>query len=71
MKINEEVTAVTLAEFPTLLEYTKFQGNAVYPTRNDLDLAIELQRKLKSTGKPKPFSDLLIAAICINERKNL
>jgi len=36
------VTAVTIAEFPPLLEYAKFHGEVLYPTREDVDLAIEL-----------------------------
>jgi len=36
-----------------------------------VDLAIELQVKLRARGKPKPFSDLLIAAICINRDEEL
>jgi len=71
MKIDEDVTIVTLVEFPSLLEYVKFQGNVIYPIRSDLDLAVELQRKLRNTGKPKPLSDLLIAAICINRNEEL
>ena len=34
-----------------------------------MDLAIELQMKLRAKGKP--FSDLLIAAICINRGEEL
>ena len=65
------VTAVTLAEFPSLLEYSKFEGSVIYPTRSDLDLSVELQLKLKDKGRLKPFSDLLIAAICINRNEEL
>ncbi|MFW6110598.1 MAG: hypothetical protein ACOC6H_01020 [Thermoproteota archaeon] len=36
-----------------------------------MDSTIELQRKLRKTGKPKPFSDLLITAICINRNQEL
>jgi len=70
-EIREYVTAVTIAEFPPLLEYAKFHGEVLYPTREDVDLAIELQMKLRARGKPKPFSDLLIAAICINRGEEL
>ncbi|MEM4610736.1 MAG: PIN domain-containing protein [Thermoproteota archaeon] len=65
------MTIVTLVEFPSLLEYSKFQGSVVYPTRSDLDLAVELQLKLRNQGRLKPFSDLLIAAICINRNEDL
>ncbi len=71
MKIDEAVTIVTIAEFPSLLEYSKLEGSVVYPTRSDLDLAVELQLKLKNKGRLKPFSDLLIAAMCINRNEEL
>jgi predicted nucleic acid-binding protein len=71
MKIDEMVTIVTLAELPSILKYAKFQGSAIYPTREDMDLAVKLQLKLRERGKPKPFSDLLIAAICINRDEEL
>jgi len=71
MEISEDVTVVTLVEFPLLLEYEKFHGNVIYPGRDDLDLAVETQRKLRNAGRPKPFSDLLIAAICVNRDEEL
>ncbi|MEM1548885.1 MAG: DNA-binding protein [Thermoproteota archaeon] len=71
MQLDEAVTIVTLIEFPSLLEYSKFQGSVVYPTRSDLDLAVELQIKMKNKGRLKPFSDLLTAAICINRNEEL
>jgi len=37
----------------------------------DYELAYKLQLKLMKAGKPKPFSDLLIAAICINRNEEL
>lgn len=71
MRIDEMVTVVTLAEFPSILEYAKFQESIIYPTRDDMDLAVELQLKLRGRGRPKPFSDLLIAAIYINRNEEL
>ena len=65
------VTIVTLAELPSILKYAKFQGSVIYPTREDMDLAVKLQLELRERGKPKPFSDLLIAAICINRDEEL
>ncbi|MFW6111291.1 MAG: DNA-binding protein [Thermoproteota archaeon] len=69
--INENLTVVTLAEFPPLIEYKNFRGNLIYPQRGDLDSTVEIQSNLRSTGKPKPFSDLLIAAICMNRNQEL
>ena len=37
----------------------------------DIELAINLQIKLRKLGKPKPIADLLIAAICINRNEEL
>jgi len=71
MKIDEMVMVVSLVEFPSVLEYAKFQGSTIYPTSDDIDLAVELQLKLKNRGKPKTFTDLLIAAICINRNEEL
>lgn len=70
-EIREYVTAITVAEFPPLLKYRKFYGKVLYPTREDINLAIEIQMRLRTLGKPKPFSDLLIAAICINRGEEL
>jgi len=69
--INEDLTIITLAEFSPILEYSKFNGNIIYPTRKDLNLTIQLQQKLRKIGKPKSFTDLLIAAICINRNEML
>ena len=55
MNIDEMVTVVTIVEFPSVLEYAKFQGSIIYPTRNDMDLAVELQLKLKKQVDPNPF----------------
>jgi predicted nucleic acid-binding protein len=69
MRIDEMVTVVTLAEF--LSSSNTCQGSIIYPTRDDMDLAVELQLKLRGRGRPKPFSDLLIAAIYINRNEEL
>jgi predicted nucleic acid-binding protein len=39
--------------------------------KKDILLALELQIKLRKTGKPKGLSDLLIAAISINRQEEL
>lgn len=70
-KIDEDLTVVTLAEFPPLLEYKKLYGNVIYPRRGDFDSTVETQQKLRNIGKPKPFSDLLITAICVNRNQEL
>ena len=69
--IHENITEVTLVEFPPIIDYQKFYGKVLTIERRDILLAIELQRRLKAIGKPKPFADLLIASICINRNEEL
>ncbi|WP_457550807.1 PIN domain-containing protein [Archaeoglobus sp.] len=70
-KIVENVTEVTLVEYPPIIDYDKFYGKVLIIERNDILLAIELQRRLRKVGKTKPFADLLIASICINRKEEL
>ena len=70
-EIREDITVVSIVEFPQILAYRKFSGRIIYPTPEDYELAYKLQLKLMSVGKPKPFLDLLIAAICINRNEEL
>lgn len=69
--IKENVTEVTIAEFPPIMDYKKFYGKVLIVERDDILLSIELQRRLRTIGKPKSFSDLLIASICINRNEEL
>jgi hypothetical protein len=64
--ITEDITVVTLIEFPPILEYAKFKGRILMPLAEDYFLAYELQKKLRERGEPRSFPDLLIAAMCIN-----
>ena len=70
-EIYEDITEVTLAEYPPILEYQKFYGKVYTIERRDVLLSIELQRRLRVIGNPKPFADLLIASICINRNEEL
>ena len=70
-EIREDITVVSIVEFPQILTYRKFSGRIVYPMPEDYELAYKLQLKLMKSGRPKPFSDLLIAAICINRNEEL
>ena len=70
-EIREDITVVSIVEFPQILAYRKFSGRIIYPMPEDYELAYKLQLKLMKAGKPKPFSDLLIAAICINRNEEL
>lgn len=69
--VNEDITFITLIEYPMITEYKKFSGDVIYPEKEDLDLALELQNKLRKKGRMKNASDLIIAAICINDNEEL
>lgn len=69
--IAEDVCFITVIEFPTLLEYRKFTGEILYPALQDMELALELQQRLKDIGRMKGSSDLIIAALCINSDEAL
>ncbi len=70
-RITDDITIVTLAEYPPIMDYSGFEGRVIYPESEDLDLVVELQEKLRAKGKAKGFADLLIAAICINRNEEL
>ncbi len=61
--INEDITVVTLVEYPKIVYYKYFYGGVVFPIRQDFILAHRLQLELLKVGKPQAFSDSLIAAI--------
>ena len=69
--IQENVTAISVIEFPLTLKYVKFKGKVYYPKLEDFKKAYKIQEKLYQIGKMKSFADLLIAAICINKREKL
>jgi len=70
-EIRENITEVTIAEYPPIMDYKKFYGKVLIIGRDDVLLSVELQKRLRITGKPKSFSDLLIASICINRNEEL
>jgi len=70
-EIREDITVVTMVEFPPILRYSKFSGRVIYPVQGDYETAYKLQENLRKIGKPKPFSDLLIASICLNREEEL
>ena len=69
--INEAVTFITVIEYPMILEYGKFHGKIFYPDMQDFILALKIQGKLRKVGRMKGASDLVIAAICINNNERL
>ncbi len=70
-EIRENITAVTLVEFPRIIYYKRFYGNVLFPSVEEFILAHNLQKKLVKIGKAKTFADLLIASICINRKEEL
>lgn len=70
-EIKENITVVTLIEFPKISGYKLFEGSVYFPTIDEYSLAFELQKKLYERGKPKAFSDLVIAGISINRVEEL
>ncbi|MEM2587935.1 MAG: type II toxin-antitoxin system VapC family toxin [Candidatus Bathyarchaeia archaeon] len=69
--INEDITAVTLVEFPRIVYYKLFSGRVIFPIRHDFMLAHRLQLGLLELGKPQALSDLLVASIAINREEEL
>jgi len=69
--IHDNVTEITVLEFPPILKYPKFYGRIYYLRRSDLNLALKIQLNLRKIGAQKPIPDILIAAICINRNEEL
>jgi len=69
--IQEDITAVTLVEYPRIIFYKHFYGGIIFPIRDDFILAHRIQLKLLRAGKPQAFVDLLVAAIAVNRDEEL
>ncbi len=69
--IRENITEITVLEFPPIIKYSKFHGRIYYLKRSDLNLALKIQINLRKIGAQKPIPDILIAAICINRNEEL
>ena len=70
-RIDGDITAITLVEYPRIIYYKKFEDNVRFPIREDYILAHRLQLKLLEMGRPQQASDLIIAAIAIRLREEL
>ena len=70
-EIHENITEISVLEYPPILKYQKFYGRIYYLKRLDLNLALKIQIKLRKAGTPKPLPDVLIASICINRNEEL
>ena len=69
--IADNITVVTMIEFPRILDYEKFRGSIYFPLLEEYKLAYNLQKELYKLGKPKAFADLVIAAIAINRGEKI
>ncbi|MHA1581768.1 MAG: DNA-binding protein, partial [Candidatus Baldrarchaeia archaeon] len=69
--ITENITIVSLIEYPKISGHPLFKGKVYLPTIEDYVLAFNIQKELYRRGKPKSFSDLVITAICINRKEKL
>ena len=70
-EIPENVSIVSVIEWPPLLKYAKFSGRVYYPRLDDFRVAYEIHERLYREGKMKGFADLLISAICVNRNEKL
>lgn len=69
--IHEDITAITLIEYPRIIYYKHFHGSVLFPTEKTYILAHKLQLKLLEKGTPQTASDLIIAAIAITTGQTL
>ena len=69
--IIEDITVVTLVEYPRIVYYKRFQGNVIFPVEQDYLTAHKLQLQLLKKGSPQAFADLLIASIALNRGEKL
>jgi len=70
-KIDENITSVSLIEYPPIKDYEKFRGKIYFVGEEEQIIAALLQAKLREVGSPMSVGDLLIAAICINRNETL
>jgi len=70
-EISEDITSITLIEYPPIKDYKKFRGKIYFVNEEDQIQAVLLQAKLREIGSPMSVGDLLIAAVCINRNKSL
>lgn len=69
--IDENVSMVSIIEYPPLLQYPHFKGKVLIAELADFELALDIQRKLMERGRMKPAADLIIAATSINRGEEL
>jgi len=70
-EIIDDITIITLIEYPPIKDYEKFRGKIYFINEDDQILAYTLQVLLRSKGIPVSVGDLLISAVCINRDEAL
>ncbi len=69
--IEEDITVVTLVEYPRIVYYKRFYGGVVFPVEQDYFTAHRLQLQLMRRGRPQAFADLLVASIALARGEKL
>ncbi len=62
-EINENITIVTLIEFPRISSYILFKGSAYFPTIDDYSLAFELQTRDRDFEDISKISNLKLTVL--------
>ena len=72
-EILENITEITVLEYPPVLKYPKFRGKIYYliPKKTRLEIGIGNSDKIEKGWNPKSVPDILIASICINRDEEL
>jgi len=65
--IKEDITVVTLVEYPRIIYYKHFYGGTIFPARQDFILTHKLQLELLKIGGPQAFSDLLNGDLVVSD----
>ena len=69
--ITEDITVVTLVEYPRIVYYKRFSGGILFPVEDDFLVAHRLQLQLLEMGRPQAFADLLVASIALGRGETL
>ena len=70
-EVADDKTVVSLVEYPKASGHPLFKGSVLFPKVEDYITAFNIQCELLRIERPKSFSDLIVAAICINRGEKL
>jgi len=65
-EIFDNITIITLIEYPPIKNYKKFYGKIYYISYEEQLLAVIIQEELRKKGTPMSVGDIFIAAVAIN-----